>query len=70
VTERHEIKGAAGKAGYCDAIMGREPKNEFAGHFEREKYQAGYTAGKESGVVFFAAREQNRVTEGGKSRGR
>lgn len=66
MSERVTFKGAAGKAGYCDAIMGREAKQEFTGHYERLNYEAGYSAGKESGVVFFAAQERNRVTEGGK----
>lgn len=54
------IKGKAGKAGYCDAIFNREPKQEFSGFYERLKYEEGYKAGKESGVVFFAARERER----------
>lgn len=49
------IEGQAGKAGYCDAIFNREPQKQFAGHYERLKYEAGFKAGKESGVVFFGA---------------
>ena len=62
-----EVKGSAGKAGYCDAIMGRESADTTSmGHYERLNYERGYQAGKESGVIFHAARERNRVTEGGK----
>lgn len=61
------IKGIAGKAGYCDAIMGRAPENGYTGHYDRLKYDKGYSAGKESGVVCFTAKEQ---LKGGTARSR
>jgi hypothetical protein len=49
------VEGVAGKTGFCDAIFNRPPQSQFSGHYDRLKYEAGYKAGKESGVTFFAA---------------